>query len=109
MSNLQILAQFVTSLHRMSSEMLNIGIDHVVFPAEDAEGTAGGQIHDSDGPVAPSVGPGCYQAVAGVDLPFLYEVRVLFWQKRAIYSVIRLTLLLSNKTLLTSGQYVKIM
>ena len=34
MSNLQILAQFVTSLHRMSSEMLSIGVDHVVFTVE---------------------------------------------------------------------------
>ena len=37
MSNLQILAQFVTSLHRMSSEMLSIGVDHVVFPVEEVE------------------------------------------------------------------------
>ena len=31
MSNLQILAQFVTSLHRMSSEMMSISVGHVVF------------------------------------------------------------------------------
>ena len=37
MSNLQILAQFVTSLHRMSSDMLSIGVDHVVFPVEEVE------------------------------------------------------------------------
>ena len=37
MTNLQILAQFVTSLNRMSSEMLNIGVDHVVFPLEEVE------------------------------------------------------------------------
>ena len=37
MSNLQILAQFVTSLHSMSSEMLSIGVDHVVFPVEEVE------------------------------------------------------------------------
>ena len=35
MSNLQILAQFVTALHRMSSEMMSIGVGHVVFPTED--------------------------------------------------------------------------
>ena len=35
MSNLQILAQFVTALHRMSSEMRSIGVGHVVFPAEE--------------------------------------------------------------------------
>ena len=37
MSNLQIMAQFVTSLHRMSSEMMSIGVDHVVFPVEEVE------------------------------------------------------------------------
>ena len=37
MSNLQILAQFVTSLHRISSEMMSIGVDHVVFPVEEVE------------------------------------------------------------------------
>ena len=30
--NLQILSQFVTSLHQMSTEMLNLRIGHVVFP-----------------------------------------------------------------------------
>ena len=35
MSNLQILAQFVTALHRMSSEMMSIGVGHVVFPTKD--------------------------------------------------------------------------
>ena len=35
MSNLQILTQFVTALHRMSSEIMSIGVGHVVFPTED--------------------------------------------------------------------------
>ena len=35
LSNLQILSQFVTSLHRMSSEMMSIGMGQVVFPAEE--------------------------------------------------------------------------
>ena len=35
LSNLQILSQFVTSLHQMSSEMLSIGMGRVVFPAEE--------------------------------------------------------------------------
>ena len=35
LSNLQILSQFVTSLHRMSSEMLSIGMGRVVFPTEE--------------------------------------------------------------------------
>ena len=33
--NLQILSQFATSLHRMSSEMMSIGLGRVVFPAEE--------------------------------------------------------------------------
>ena len=37
MSKLQILGQFVTSLHRMSAEMLSIGVDHVVFPVEEVD------------------------------------------------------------------------
>ena len=37
MSNLQILAQFVMSLHWMSAEMLSIGVDHVVFPVEEVD------------------------------------------------------------------------
>ena len=37
MSNLQILGQFVTPLHRMSAEMLSIGVDHVVFPVEEVD------------------------------------------------------------------------
>ena len=37
MSNLQILEQFVMSLHRMSAEMLSIGVDHVVFLVEEVD------------------------------------------------------------------------
>ena len=35
LSNLQILSQFVTSLHRMSSEKMSIGMGRVAFPAEE--------------------------------------------------------------------------
>ena len=35
MTNLQILSQFVTSLHWMSTEMLNLGMGHVVFPSQE--------------------------------------------------------------------------
>ena len=37
MTNLQILEQFVMSLHRMSAEMLSIGVDHAVFPVEEVD------------------------------------------------------------------------
>ena len=33
LSNPQILSQFVTSLHRMSSEIMSLGMGQVVFPA----------------------------------------------------------------------------
>ena len=79
----------------------------------DAEGPASSQIHDSDGPVAPSVGSRCFRAIADVDLPFLYELRVLLWQKGAIGSVTILiifwTILTSNMTILTRGQDVLLM
>ena len=37
MTNLQILGQFVTSLHRMSSEMLSISVNLSVFPAAEVD------------------------------------------------------------------------
>ena len=95
MSNLQILAQFVMSLHRMSAEMLSIGVDHVVFPVDEVDKLSvmprAQRVHDSDGSVAPSVRSECFRDVADVDLHFLYELRVLLWQKRAIGSVTILT------------------
>ena len=77
MSNLQILAQFVTALHRMSSEMMSIDVGHVVFPTEDVAKlsmTPSSQIHDSNGPVAPSVGSGCSRASTDIVLRILYEM-----------------------------------
>ena len=35
LSNLQVLSQFVTSLHRMSCEMMTLGLGHVVFPSQE--------------------------------------------------------------------------
>ena len=35
LSNLQILSRFLTSLHRMSMEMLNLGMGHVLFPLQE--------------------------------------------------------------------------
>ena len=35
LSNLQILSKFVTSMHRMSTEMMTLGMIHVVFPSEE--------------------------------------------------------------------------
>ena len=37
MTNLQILGQFVMSLHRMSSEMLSIGVNHEAFPVAEVD------------------------------------------------------------------------
>ena len=38
LSNIQILSQFVTSLHIMLSEMMSIGMGRLVFPAEGRRG-----------------------------------------------------------------------
>ena len=38
LSNLQILSQFAMSLSRMSSEMMDLGIGHMVFPHDEVAG-----------------------------------------------------------------------
>ena len=53
LSNLQILSQFVTSLHRMSSEMMSIG-----SLVSSTMGATGHQVHGGDGSVAPTDGSG---------------------------------------------------
>ena len=85
LSNLQILSQFVTSLHRMSSEMMSIGMGRLVFPAEEisslvysSTGAAGRQAHGGNGPVSPTDGSGCSRASAGLILQRLHELSVLF-------------------------------
>ena len=74
MSNLQILAQFVTALHRMSSEIMSISCKRNSEVIHDSEGPASGQIHGSNGPVAPSVGSGCSWASVDIVLRILYEM-----------------------------------
>ena len=66
LSDLQILSLFATSLSRMSSEMMELGIGQMVFPHDEVAGLspalraarAGGQVHVGHGPVAPSDGSG---------------------------------------------------
>ena len=77
MSNLQILGQ----LHRMSAEMLSIGVDHVVFPVEEvvrlsvmARAQRAAKYVTAMGLWRPSVGSGSSRAVTNVDLHFLYEL-----------------------------------
>ena len=73
MSNLQILAQFVTSLHRMSSEMMSIGVGHVVFPVDEVEKLSMIPSPGTPGPLPASTCPSCMTCE--------------YWQKRAIYPV----------------------
>ena len=62
LSNLQILSQFVTSLHRMSLEMMSIGIGRVVFPTN--------EIADlSSTPRAPRAAMYMYMAAMGLWRP----------------------------------------
>ena len=54
LSNFQILSQFATSLSRMSSEMMDLGIGRWLVSGS-ASGAAG-QVHVGHGPMAPSDG-----------------------------------------------------
>ena len=95
MSNLQILAQFVMSLHRMSAEMLSIGVDHVVFPLNEVDKLS--VMPRAQRAAKYMSAMGLWRPPSGrveVDLPFLYELQVLLWQKRAVGSVTILTFLI---------------
>ena len=83
LSNLQILSQFVTSLHRMSSEILNLGMGRVVFPSEEGrgfvystDGAPGGQVPCCDGFMASTDWSGRSRAGAGFVLQRLHELSV---------------------------------
>ena len=56
-----------------------------------AEGPASSQVHDSDRPVAPSVGPGAPGPLPTSTCPSCMNCEYCFWQKRAIGSVTMLT------------------
>ena len=56
LSNLQIRSQFVTSLHRMSSDMMILGMGRVVFPSEEAPRSA--KCMAAMGLWRPQTGPG---------------------------------------------------
>ena len=86
LSNLQIISQFIMSLHRMSSEMMSIGIGRVVFPANEIADlltiprapwaakymAAMGMWHPQTGPGDP------VRASAHLAVYLLHEVSVLF-------------------------------
>ena len=77
-----LLSQFVTSLQRMSTEMLDLGMGHVVSfgGGRDAvfgtAGAAGCPVYDRDGIMASSVGSGRSRACAGFILQCVH-VRTL--------------------------------
>ena len=82
LSNLQILSQFVTSLQRMSREMLDLAMGHVVFPSQEvaalSAGASGGTVYGCDGIMASSDGSGRSRACAGIILQCVHELSVLF-------------------------------
>ena len=61
LSNLQVLGQFVTSLNRMSSEVMHVAFTHELFPTEavqfvvPSQCTMGGTLYGGHGIVASSV------------------------------------------------------
>ena len=60
LSNLQILSQFATALHRMSFQMMAFGIGQSLFPSAEIDdlSPAGSIVYVGHGPVAPSDGSG---------------------------------------------------
>ena len=81
LSNLQILSQFVTSLQQMSTEMLDLGMGHVVSfggGRDSVFGTAGCPVYSRDGIMASSVGSGASRACAGFILQCVHELSVQF-------------------------------
>ena len=81
LSNLQIISQFVTSLHRMYSEMLKLGMGRVVFPSEEVAALfvyssvcPGSQVHGCDGCMASTDWSRRSRAGAGFVLQRLHEL-----------------------------------
>ena len=81
MTNLQILEQFVMSLHRMSAEMLSIGVNHAVFPVEEVDRLSvipraqrAAKYMSAMGLWRPPSGESSTWTVAGVDLHIVHEV-----------------------------------
>ena len=102
--NLQILSQFVMSLHsRMSSEMMSIGMGRVVFPAEEIADLSTvsrapwvAKYMAAMGLWRPHTGPGDpgqSRAGAGLVLQRLHEMSVLFSAGSATSGVMCLLLL----------------
>ena len=63
MSNHQVLGQFITSLNRMSSEVMRLAFGQEVFPSVAVQaissGSPCGSLHGSDGIMVPAGWPGC--------------------------------------------------
>ena len=81
MSNLQILAQFVTDVtldvvgnNEYWRRSCSVSCRRSSDVIHDSEGTASGQIHGSNGPVAPSFGSGCSRPSADIVLKILHEM-----------------------------------
>ena len=96
LSNLQILSQFVTSLHRMSSEMMSTGMGRVVFPAEEIADLSTAPRAPRAAKymaVAPTDWSGRSRASAGLVLQCFHELSVLLSGGSATSGVMFLLLL----------------
>ena len=75
LSNLQILSQFATSLHHMSSEMMVLGIGQMVFPqAEVANLSPAPRAARAARAAQYMSAMGSPWASAGFILPYLYDL-----------------------------------
>ena len=80
MTNVQVLAQFVTGLNRTASEMMRTVYDKEPFPTDAVEFVTPGcsALHGSDGPVAPYQWSGVSWGNPGLIMQFLHVLRGLF-------------------------------
>ena len=80
MTNVQVMAQFVTSLNRTASEVMRMVYDKEPFPTDVVQFVtpACGALHGSDGPVAPYQWSGVSWANTGFIMQFMHVLRGLF-------------------------------
>ena len=104
LSNLQILSQFVTSLHRMSSEKMSIGMGQVVFPVEEVadlspapRATRAAKYMRAIGLWRPRTGPGDHGPVPASSCNACMTCRYCFPEDQLHPGVVHITILLQPR------------
>ena len=85
MTNVQVMAQFVTSLNRTASEVMRMVYDKEPSVCDaGAQSLACGTLYGSDGPVAPYQWSGVSWANPGLLMQFVHVLRGLFSRRPAV-------------------------